>query len=134
MKIAIVKLSALGDIIHSMIVLQYIKNINPEIEVDWFVEEAFKGILEFNPDIRNVHTVNIKKAKRKKSSATRSSEEILSARSPRRSSKVPKNGKRSTGQTKRSSDAIQTSSSLDKNSKSLSALVERRAKLPVSKS
>ena len=33
MKIAIVKLSALGDIINSMIVLQYIKNINPEIEV-----------------------------------------------------------------------------------------------------
>jgi heptosyltransferase I len=67
MKIAIVKLSALGDIIHSMIVLQYIKKNNPDIEVDWFVEEAFKGILEFNPDIRNVHTVNIKKAKRKKS-------------------------------------------------------------------
>ena len=67
MKIAIVKLSALGDIIHSMIVLQFIKKNNPEILIDWFVEESFKGILEFNPDIRNLYTVNIKKAKRKKS-------------------------------------------------------------------
>ena len=67
MKIAIVKLSALGDIIHAMVILQFIKKYNKSIEVDWIVEECYKGILESNPDINNIHTVNIKKAKSKKS-------------------------------------------------------------------
>jgi heptosyltransferase I len=67
MKIAIVKLSALGDIIHAMIVLQFIKNHYQKIEVDWIVEESYKELLEFHPDINRVHVVNIKKAKKKKS-------------------------------------------------------------------
>ena len=67
MKIAIVKLSALGDIIHAMVVLQFIKKYNKEIEIDWIVEEGFRDLLEFHPDINKVHVVNIKKAKKKKS-------------------------------------------------------------------
>jgi len=67
MKIAIVKLSALGDIIHAMIVLQFIKKYNQSIEIDWIVEESYKNLLEFNPDITKVHVVNIKKAKKKRS-------------------------------------------------------------------
>ena len=67
MKIAIVKLSALGDIIHAMVVLQFIKKCDQEIEVDWFVEESFKELLEFHPDIHNVHEVKLKNAKNKKS-------------------------------------------------------------------
>ena len=67
MKIAIVKLSALGDIVHAMVVLQFIKNHHPKIEIDWVVEEDFKELLEFHPDINQVHEVNIKKAKKKKS-------------------------------------------------------------------
>jgi len=67
MKIAIVKLSALGDIIHAMVALQFIKNEHPNCQIDWVVEEAFKGILANNPDIDTIHTVNIKKAKKNKS-------------------------------------------------------------------
>jgi heptosyltransferase-1 len=67
MKIAIVKLSALGDIVHAMVVLQFIKKFNRSIEIDWIVEESYKELLEFNPDISNVHVINIKKAKQKKS-------------------------------------------------------------------
>ena len=67
MKIAIVKLSALGDIIHAMVVLQFIKKYHQEVEVDWVVEESYKELLDFNPDINKVHVVNIKKAKKKKS-------------------------------------------------------------------
>ena len=67
MKIAIVKLSALGDIIHAMVVLQFIKKNIPEIEIDWVVEENYKDLLQFNPDINKIHLVNIKKAKQKKS-------------------------------------------------------------------
>jgi len=67
MKIAIVKLSALGDIIHAMVALQFIKQEYPDCQIDWVVEEGFKGILTNNPDINTIHTVNIKKAKKNKS-------------------------------------------------------------------
>ena len=67
MRIAIVKLSALGDIIHAMIVLQFIKNHYPESIIDWFVEESFKGIIENNPHINKIHTISFKKTKQAKS-------------------------------------------------------------------
>ena len=67
MKIAIVKLSALGDIVHSMIVLQFIKKQYPKSEIDWFVEKRFKGILENNPHIDQVQQINLKSAKESKS-------------------------------------------------------------------
>jgi heptosyltransferase-1 len=67
MRIAIVKLSALGDIVHAMIVLQFIKKYNQEIEVDWLVEEDYKDLLESHPDINKVLAVNTKEAKKKKS-------------------------------------------------------------------
>ena len=67
MKIAIVKLSALGDIIHSMVALQFIKQHLPNSTIDWVVEEGFKDILANNPDINEIHTVSIKKAKQQKS-------------------------------------------------------------------
>ena len=67
MKIAIVKLSALGDIIHAMVVLQFIKKYNSNIKIDWIVEEEYRSVLDCNPDINKIITVNIKKAKNKKS-------------------------------------------------------------------
>ena len=67
MRLAIVKLSALGDIVHAMVVLQFIKKYNQEILIDWFVEESYKELLNFHPDIDKVHGVNIKNAKNKTS-------------------------------------------------------------------
>ena len=63
MKIAIVKLSALGDIVHAMVALQYIKAHSPEIQIDWIVEQGFADVLKNNPDIDNVLTVNLKALK-----------------------------------------------------------------------
>ena len=71
MKIAIVKLSAMGDIIHAMVALQYIKKYaisqNIDIDIDWIVESAFEQILEHNPHIDNILQVNLKKIKQNKS-------------------------------------------------------------------
>jgi len=67
MKIAIVKLSSLGDIVHSMVVLQFIKKHYPESVIDWVVDKRFKGILENNQHINQIHTVNLNKIKRAKS-------------------------------------------------------------------
>ncbi len=66
MRIAIVKLSALGDIVHAMVALQFVKEFNPNIIIDWIVEESFSGVLEENPDINQVLTVNIKSLKKNK--------------------------------------------------------------------
>lgn len=63
MRIAIVKLSALGDIVHAMVALQFIKAYHPAIEIDWVVEERFAGILQHNPDISQILTVNLKALK-----------------------------------------------------------------------
>jgi len=67
MKIAIVKLSALGDIIHAMVVIQFIKNHDPNIEIDWIVAEKYKELLDFHPSLNKVHTINIKNDKKKTS-------------------------------------------------------------------
>lgn len=66
MKICIVKLSAMGDIIHAMVVLQFIKKQFPDTTIDWIVEEGFKGVLETNPHIDNILAVNLKSIKKNK--------------------------------------------------------------------
>lgn len=67
MKIAIVKLSALGDIVHAMVALQFIKARSPDIRIDWIVEQRFAEVLKHNPDIDNILTVNLKALKTDKS-------------------------------------------------------------------
>ncbi|WP_333874291.1 lipopolysaccharide heptosyltransferase I [Methylobacter sp.] len=67
MKVAIVKLSALGDIVHAMVALQFIKARYPEIRIDWIVEQRFADVLKHNPDIDNILTVNLKALKTNKS-------------------------------------------------------------------
>ena len=67
MKIVIVKLSALGDIVHSMVALEFIKKYYPKSQIDWVVEEQYKAVLENNPHIRKIYTISLKKARKEKS-------------------------------------------------------------------
>jgi len=66
MKIAIVKLSALGDIVHAMVALQFIKARFPDSQIDWLVEQGFAEVLRHNPDITNLLMVNLKSLKTNK--------------------------------------------------------------------
>jgi heptosyltransferase-1 len=66
-KIAIVRLSALGDIVNSVIVLQFIAQHYPNAVIDWITEERFCGILQQHPKLHKVYTVNLKNLKKKKS-------------------------------------------------------------------
>ncbi|QOY51429.1 lipopolysaccharide heptosyltransferase I [Candidatus Sulfurimonas baltica] len=66
MRICIVKLSAMGDIIHAMVALQFIKKHIPSAQIDWVVESGFKGVLENNPHIDNILNVNLKSIKKNK--------------------------------------------------------------------
>ncbi|MCT7563842.1 lipopolysaccharide heptosyltransferase I [Aliarcobacter butzleri] len=65
-RIAIIKLSAMGDIIHAMVALQYIKKQYPNLKIDWFVESAFAGVLENNPDINEIIKLDLKSIKKDK--------------------------------------------------------------------
>lgn len=67
MKICIVKLSAMGDIIHAMVALQFIKKEIPSSQIDWVVESGFRGILKNNPHIDKILPINLKSIKKKKS-------------------------------------------------------------------
>jgi len=60
MKIAIVKLSSLGDIVHAMPVLQLIKKNIPNAQIDWFVEKKFSLLLDCNPHIDKIYDLDIK--------------------------------------------------------------------------
>ncbi len=64
MKIAIVKLSALGDIIHAVSVLEFIKHYLPDSQIDWFVESSYAKILEYNPYIDNINKLQLKSIKK----------------------------------------------------------------------
>ena len=66
MRIAIVKLSAMGDIVHAMAALQLIKAQRPDVLIDWVVEQSLVGILADNPDINQILTVNLKALKQNK--------------------------------------------------------------------
>ncbi len=63
MRLAIVKLSALGDIVHASFLPQIIKNHKKNIMIDWFIEERFADVLENNPYIDNIIKVNLKNKK-----------------------------------------------------------------------
>lgn len=65
MRILIVKISAMGDVLHALPVLDYLKRAAPGCEIDWVVEEAFADLLSGNPLISKLHTVSFKKWKRK---------------------------------------------------------------------
>ena len=71
MKIAIVKLSALGDIVHAMVALQFIKAHSPDIQIDWIVEARFAEVLRNNPDINHILTVDLKSLKTDKAAVFR---------------------------------------------------------------
>lgn len=51
LRVLIVKLSALGDVVHALPVLDYLHQVQPGIEIDWIVEEAFSPLLAGNPKI-----------------------------------------------------------------------------------
>jgi len=64
-RILIVKISAMGDVLHALPVLDYLKQAAPGCEIDWVVEAAFADLLSGNPLISRLHTVSFKKWKQK---------------------------------------------------------------------
>lgn len=60
-KILIIKTSALGDIVHSFPVLNYLRQRFPDAQIDWVVEEQFADLLKTHPQLSNILCINTKK-------------------------------------------------------------------------
>lgn len=56
-KILIIRFSSIGDIVLTTPVVRCLKQQKPEIEVHYLTKKNFKGILENNPYISKVHTI-----------------------------------------------------------------------------
>jgi len=66
-RVAIVRLSALGDIVNAAVVVQFIKEAYPRISIEWVSEELFAPLLLSCKEIDKVHTINLKALKKEKS-------------------------------------------------------------------
>ncbi len=58
----IVRLSALGDIVHALPVLDAVRRAHPDAAVDWLVEEAYAPILALVPGLRRRIVVRAKES------------------------------------------------------------------------
>lgn len=57
MRLLIVKTSALGDVVHALPVLAWLKSADPAMEIDWLVEEGFAPLLDGHPLLRQVQRI-----------------------------------------------------------------------------
>jgi len=57
MRVLIVKVSALGDVVNTLPVLDYLHQVSPGIEIDWVVEEGSRELIDGNPLLRKIHQV-----------------------------------------------------------------------------
>jgi heptosyltransferase I len=57
MRVLIIKTSEAGEIISTLPILDYLKQVSRGIEIDWVVEERFQEILEGNPLLNGIYPV-----------------------------------------------------------------------------
>jgi len=61
LKILLVKLSSLGDVLHTLPVVHDIKTAFPEAQIDWVVESSFAGVVRRCDGVNNVVTCELRK-------------------------------------------------------------------------
>jgi heptosyltransferase-1 len=65
LKILIVKLSSLGDVLHTLPVVQDIKTALPQAQIDWVVEQSFAGVVQRCQGVNRVITCELRKWRKK---------------------------------------------------------------------
>ena len=64
MKIALVRLSSLGDIVLCMASLQVIRQAFPDCRITWVTDQRFTGLLDCQPDVEQVVSLDLKGMKK----------------------------------------------------------------------
>ena len=59
-KFLIIKLSALGDIVHALPVAHSLRQAYPDAFISWMIEERYQGLLHNNPNIDKIVPIRIK--------------------------------------------------------------------------
>ncbi len=61
MRLALIRLSALGDIIHTWPLAQSLRDNRPDLHLTWVVEEPFRSLVDGHPAVDSVITVATKR-------------------------------------------------------------------------
>ncbi|SKA10787.1 heptosyltransferase-1 [Trichlorobacter thiogenes] len=64
MRILIIKTSSLGDVIHALPVLEYLRQAAPGAVIDWAVDEAFSDLVSGNPLVERLLPVAFRRWKK----------------------------------------------------------------------
>ena len=64
MRILIVKLSSMGDVLHTLPALTECLTYFPQVKFDWVVEPQFKELLAWHPGIQNVYAFPLRAARK----------------------------------------------------------------------
>lgn len=67
MRILIIKLSSMGDILHTFPALTECLAYFPQLKIDWVVEPAFKEIVQWHPGVHHIYRFPLRAAKKNKS-------------------------------------------------------------------
>lgn len=61
MRILLVKMSSMGDIFHTFPAISDIKKQFPNAEIDWVVEDNFKEIVQWHPQVRKAIPIHLRR-------------------------------------------------------------------------
>lgn len=61
MRVLIVKMSSMGDVIHTLPAITDAVNAYPDITFDWVVESAFRDIPRWHPAVKNIFPIQLRK-------------------------------------------------------------------------
>ena len=64
LKILIIRLSSLGDVVHTYPMIYDIKQNLPNCEIDWVVDESFYDLVKLNPLVNNIIPIALRKWKK----------------------------------------------------------------------
>ncbi len=74
MRVLLVKMSSLGDVVHTLAPVTDAKRQDPALEFDWVVEEAYESIPRWHPAVRRVIPVALRRWRRSPWSMIRDNE------------------------------------------------------------
>jgi heptosyltransferase I len=61
MKILVVKMTSMGDVVHTLPAITDMARQFPGVQIDWLVEAPFAGIVRLHPQVRRVIAVSLRK-------------------------------------------------------------------------
>lgn len=64
MNILIIKTSSLGDVVHALPVLEYLREVVPDARIDWVIDEAFEDLVAGHPALHAVRVAALRRWKR----------------------------------------------------------------------